>query len=226
MAPASDTDRDPARSGCPLCRSQNTEPFCEVDGRSYRRCPVCALRFLDPARRPDRATEAAHYARHRNHPDDPAYRRFLARLAEPLLERLRPASAGLDFGCGPGPALAAMLTEGGHRVALYDPMFQPDEHVLEDAYDFVTCTEVAEHLHDPAGVFERLRGLVRPGGLLAVMTCFQTEDRLFADWHYRRDPTHVVFYREATFRWLAASRDWCCEVPRKNVVLMRKPPSG
>ena len=39
--------------------------------------------------------------------------------------------------------------------------------------------------------------LVRPGGWLAVMTCFQTDDARFAGWHYRKDPTHVVFYREA-----------------------------
>ena len=56
-----------------------------------------------------------------------------------------------------------------------------------------------------------------------MMTCFQTEDEHFADWHYRKDPTHVVFYREATFRRIAAERGWHCEVPVKDVALMRKP---
>ena len=40
------------------------------------------------------------------------------------------------------------------------------------------------------------------------MTCFQNADDRFATWHYRRDPTHVVFYREETFAWLAAHFGW------------------
>jgi hypothetical protein len=55
------------------------------------------------------------------------------------------------------------------------------------------------------------------------MTFFQTDDAGFADWHYRKDPTHVVFYREATMRQAAASRGWSCEIPVRNVALMRKP---
>jgi hypothetical protein len=53
------------------------------------------------------------------------------------------------------------------------------------------------------------------------MTCFQTEDARFADWHYRRDPTHVVFYREATLRCVAENRGWTLEIPVKDVALMR-----
>ena len=53
------------------------------------------------------------------------------------------------------------------------------------------------------------------------MTSFQTDDAAFANWHYRRDPTQVVFYREETFRHLAAIWGWDCEIPRKDVVLLR-----
>ena len=90
-------------------------------------------------------------------------------------------------------------------------------------YDFVTCTEVAEHFHRPADEFDRLERLLRPGGWLAVMTSFQTDDARFAGWHYRRDPTHVVFYRAETFRTIAARHGWDCEIPAKDVALMRKP---
>ena len=38
---------------------------------------------------------------------------------------LKPGDYGLDFGCGPEP-LAAMLSEHGFSVALYDPFFYPD----------------------------------------------------------------------------------------------------
>ncbi len=55
------------------------------------------------------------------------------------------------------------------------------------------------------------------------MTCFQTDDDRFDNWHYRRDPTHVVFYREYTFDWLAQHYGWDLEIPAKDVVLLRKP---
>jgi len=208
---------------CPVCLAGDCRPFLAVDGRIYHRCTACEATVLEPAQRPDRASEHAHYLNHENDPADPRYRRFLARLADPLLARLTPDSAILDYGSGPGPALAAMLTEAGHRVACYDPFFAADPSPLAATYDAVTCTEVAEHWHQPAAELDRLGGLLRPGGWLALMTCFQTEDARFAQWHYRRDPTHVVFYKEATLRHLAAARGWTFAVPVKDVALMRKP---
>lgn len=208
---------------CPVC-AEPADHFLAVDGRDYYRCEVCGARFLDPAQRPSRNVEHAHYMHHENDPGDPRYRRFLSRLADPLMVRLAPASRGLDYGCGPGPALASMLRETGHAVALYDPVFASDPSPLACTYDFVVCTEAVEHFHAPAREFARLRGLVRPGGWLAIMTCFQTEDARFSVWHYRKDPTHVVFFREGTFRYLADIWGWSCEVPVKDVVLMQRPP--
>ena len=208
---------------CPVCRAAAPRHFLSVDGQDYWRCETCEASFLDPRQRPGPKEERAHYFLHQNDPHDPGYRRFLSRLSQPLLARLAPASAGLDYGCGPGPALAEMMREAGHSVALYDPFFRPDPEPLARQYDFVTCTEVAEHFHRPAEEFDRLFSIVRPGGWLGVMTCFQTEDSAFAGWHYRRDPTHVVFYREATLRTIAAGRGWSCEVPAKDVALMQGP---
>ncbi|PQO24612.1 methyltransferase type 12 [Rhodobacteraceae bacterium WD3A24] len=207
---------------CPVCRAAGPRPFQSVKGRDYWRCDGCAATFLDPRQRPGRAEEEAHYRLHENHPDDPGYRRFLSKLSEPLMARLPPGARGLDYGCGPGPALAAMLGEAGHDVALYDPVFFPDPAPLGTTHDFVTCTETAEHFYAPAEMFDRLFALVRPGGWLGVMTCFQTDDARFAAWHYRADPTHVVFYREATLRELARARGWACEIPCKDVALMRR----
>lgn len=179
---------------------------------------------MDPAHRPDKAAERAEYLLHRNEVGDAQYRKFLARLASPLLLRLRAGSSGLDYGCGPGPALAAMLMEAGHPTAVYDPLFFNHPERLEAQYDFVTCTEVAEHFHHPFDEFACFDSLLKPGGWLAVMTRFQTDDAAFARWHYRRDPTHVVFYREKTLRAIAARHGWHCEFPCANVVLMQKPP--
>lgn len=188
----------------------------------YWRCTNCEATFLDPARRPSAAVAEAHYRLHRNAVDDPGYRRFLAPLAAPLLERLPARQQGLDYGCGPAPALATMLEEAGHRMTLYDPLFCPAGDALAGTYDFITCTEVAEHFHSPAEEFARLDSLLHPGGWLGVMTAFQADDASFASWHYRRDPTHVVFYRAASFRVIARRLGWRCEFPGANVALLRK----
>ncbi|MDF2095281.1 class I SAM-dependent methyltransferase [Aquibaculum arenosum] len=208
---------------CPVCLAPNPEPFLEVEEKHYWCCGLCEARFLDPSLRLSAREEHVFYLTHENNSGDAGYRRFLAKLAIPLLARLPASSNGLDYGCGPASALAAMLREAGHAVALYDPFFRPNTDDLAGTYDFVTCTETAEHFHRPAEEFARLMALVRPGGWLGLMTCFQTDDARFADWHYRRDPTHVVFYREETLRYLAASRGWSIDVPVKDVALLRRP---
>lgn len=208
---------------CPLCRGGAVTALLDDGARRYWRCGACHLTFLDPVARLSAEAEHRHYLSHENHVDDPGYRGFLARLADPLLECLAPGSRGLDYGCGPGPALAHMLREAGHDVALYDPFFEADRAVLAARYDFVTCTEVAEHFFDPAAEFARFDDLLRPGGWLGVMTCFQTEDDKFATWHYRQDPTHVVFYNRETLAFVAGRLGWSFESPAKDIALMRKP---
>lgn len=209
---------------CPVCESLQGRPFQIIGGRAYGRCDRCEATFILPEHLPTADAERAEYALHQNAPDDAGYLEFLQQLAVPLLQKLPPARHGLDFGCGPGPALAKLLREAGHTVALYDPFFHPDPAALETTYDFITCSEVVEHFHQPASEFRRLDGLLRQGGWLAVMTRFQTDDARFAQWHYRRDPTHVVFYRAATFEHLARVHGWRCEVPAPNVVLLQKAP--
>lgn len=208
---------------CPVCHDPRPAAFGTWDGLGYWRCDTCQARGLNPAHRPDAASEKAEYDRHENHVNDPGYRRFLSKLADPLLSCLAPGSQGLDYGCGPGPALAAMLREAGHRVALYDPFYFPDTARLGETYDFVTCTEVVEHFHAPGQEFDRLGTMLRPGGWLGVMTCFQTDDARFGDWQYRKDPTHVVFYRAETFAHVAATRGWSCSLPCKDVALLQVP---
>ena len=188
---------------CPLCQSNHCLSFAQIEGLDYFRCQNCQLTFLDPNQLPDAEAERRHYDLHENDPADPRYRDWLDRLAIPLGQRLASGSQGLDFGCGPGPALARMLTERGHKMNIYDPVFAADDSVLQRDYDFVTCTEVVEHFHHPGREFERLVALVRRGGWLAIMTSLLHDGIDFRKWHYRRDPTHVSFYRQTTFNWIA-----------------------
>ncbi len=210
---------------CPLCGTGGAAAFARVGGDRYHRCDRCALVFLDPAAHLDAARERARYETHENDAADPGYRAFLDRLAVPLAARLDLGARGLDYGSGPGPTLSVMLGERGFPTAVYDPFFAPDEEVLRATYDFVTCTETAEHFFEPAVEFERFDALLRPGGWLGLMTGLFTEDIDFETWWYVRDPTHVAFYAPETLRWIAGRFAWDLETPADNVALFRKPPA-
>lgn len=207
---------------CPLCRGPAVEELARVHGDPYLRCARCALTFLHPGRRPSRAEERARYEEHENDPADARYRAFLDRLAAPLSERLSPGMEGLDYGAGPGPTLSVMLEERGFPMQVWDPFFAPDPRVLEARYDFVTCTETAEHFFEPGEEFRRLDGLLRRPGWLGVMTRVLEDDTAFADWWYVRDPTHVSFYRPETLAWIAEAHGWRLEMPSPSVALFHK----
>ncbi|MEM7054003.1 MAG: class I SAM-dependent methyltransferase [Pseudomonadota bacterium] len=207
---------------CPVCLAKESRSFATVEHQQYWRCERCVATFLEPGQRLDGKAEKAHYDLHQNEVEDAGYRQFLNRLAKPLLERLAARQAGLDYGCGPGPALAELMREAGHTMTLWDPMYAPHAAALETRYDFITCTEVLEHLYQPAESFAHMIALLKPGGWLGIMTTLQTDDARFANWHYRRDPTHVVFYRAETLRWLADHHDCTIEFPATNVALIQR----
>lgn len=178
---------------------------------------------MAPDDRPQAAAERERYEQHCNDPGDAGYRNFLDRLCAPLADRLPARAEGLDYGSGPGPTLSVMLEERGFRTHVYDPFFAPDEAALRRTYDFITCTETAEHFHAPAAEFARFDRLLRPGGWLALMTELRRDDRDFAAWWYVRDPTHVCFYARQTLDWIAATFGWELEMPHRNVAFYRKP---
>jgi SAM-dependent methyltransferase len=207
---------------CPLCTGASAH-FHRDRRRDYYRCGgTCGLVFVPRSQHLDAAAEKAVYDRHQNRPDDPAYRRFLSRLFDPLVARLPPGARGLDFGSGPGPTLSVMLEESGFPMRIYDPFYAPDPAALDQQYDFITATEVFEHLAEPGRVFRRLVGLLEPGGWLGVMTKRVRDRAAFARWHYILDPTHVSFFGEATFAFLAARHRLEMTFPGADTVLFRR----
>jgi len=211
-------------SHCPLCLSANTGHFFRDQLRDYLRCDHCNLVFVPQQFHLSPADEMAQYDLHENNPDDSGYRKFLGRLADPLVERLPANAQGLDFGCGPGPCLSVMLEEQGHSVALYDLFYANYKKLLEDAeYDFITATEVIEHLSKPMDELQRLWGLLKPGGYLGLMTKLVANADKFANWHYKTDPTHISFFSEKTFEYLGQQWGSAPEIIGADVIIFRKP---
>ena len=208
---------------CPLCPDGEPAWFAEVRNHPYYQCDTCRLIFMEPAYRPSPDDEIAQYETHDNDPADQRYRRFLDRLAQPLVERLPATATGLDYGAGPGPTLSIMLAERGYDMTIYDPFYADHPEVLEHHYDFITCTETAEHFFRPGEEFKRLDRLLRPGGWLGLMTLRRDPAKPFAEWHYLRDPTHVCFYDDATLHWIAEHFGWQLEIISQSVALFGKP---
>ena len=96
-----------------------------------------------------------------------------------------------------------MLEEEGHQVDLYDKYYVKDQSVFNKEFDFITLTEVIEHLSDPLFELERLTSILKPGGIIAIMTQTLSQGIDFEAWYYKNDPSHIGFYNQKSLQILA-----------------------
>jgi SAM-dependent methyltransferase len=204
---------------CPLCEHPLTKKKDEV----YYDCETCRALVKDPNQFPTPAEEKGRYLEHHNDVDDPRYQKFTSPIHSFVLEHYAPYHKGLDFGSGTGPVISKILSDKGYNIVQYDPIFAPDEDLLDGRYDYIACCEVVEHLHYPAREFERLREMLNPGGRLLIMTFLYHESIDFKNWVYRNDDTHVFIFRKETMEYVAHLFDFEIEVLEKRFVVLRKP---
>ncbi|QQX80622.1 class I SAM-dependent methyltransferase [Shewanella sp. KX20019] len=207
---------------CPLCQQSTLTAFHQDQVRAYRRCEHCCLVSVAASFQLNLADEKAIYDLHQNDPSDHHYRQFLSRAISPLFERIERYAEGLDFGCGPGPTISVMAAESGIRVDNYDLYYFNAPELLRRQYDFITMTEVIEHVADALGLLQTLDSLLKPGAILVVMTKRVISETAFSTWHYKRDLTHINFYSTETFEWIAAKFNWTLEVMSEDVVFFTK----
>ena len=207
---------------CTVCKNNKIEFFLNVEGLDYWQCAFCKATMLDPIKFIPSNKEKKHYLKHNNEINDARYRTFLSNLIEPLKDKISIYDIGLDYGCGYAPALADILKKDGFNVELYDPFFFKNENIFFRKFNFITCSEVVEHFFKPYEEFNKIDSLLAKNSWLAIMTSFMTEDYLFKNWHYRRDPTHVVFYKKITFKIIASQNNWKINFPSENIVLFNK----
>ena len=108
--------------------------------------------------------------------------------------------SGLDYGCGPTPTLSGLLKTHELHCENYDPYFFPE--LPEGEFDFIFATEVIEHFFNPGQELLRIQGLLKPGGILTLMTELWDSVEKFSGWSYARDNTHVSFYHEKTMEYI------------------------
>jgi len=193
-------------NSCRVCGHLTTEWIHLRMASKYFYCNHCEFISRDETMRvaPEEAFKI--YNTHKNSIDD---QRHIANFQKFIKEAVIPFSNemknGFDFGSGPDPVLAKLLTRDyGYEMDIYDQYFAPDRINIGKKYDLVTSTEVAEHIPEPLVYFRQLKSLITDTGTLAIMTQFHLNNSLhFSDWHYARDKSHISFYTEKTMKIIA-----------------------
>ncbi|MGB3518923.1 MAG: class I SAM-dependent methyltransferase [Elainellaceae cyanobacterium] len=185
---------------CPLCLTPEPAKVSGADDRHYYLCSHCSLIFVDPGHHLSLDEERAYYGTHHNSIEQEGYVNFLNRVVKPTLAYLDNTMRGLDYGCGPGPTLSELVKRQGIDCEDYDPIFL--DAPLRSPYDFIFATECFEHFYNPRQDIHRIHSLLKPGGVLGIMTDRWVSLDHFATWHYTTDPTHTSFYHARTFEFL------------------------
>lgn len=187
---------------CPLCLASVDSTITGPLDLKLWHCHNCELVFKDPKHRPSQSEEEQRYLKHQNDKSDKDYIEFLKHAINPALEFFEPEAEGLDFGCGPNPVLSSIVKEVGYECSNYDPIFFPD--FPDERMDFLFATESFEHFFNPIRDIKLITAILRPGGILTVMTNRWKELDQLTDWWYIRDKTHVAFYHRKTFDYICA----------------------
>jgi 2-polyprenyl-3-methyl-5-hydroxy-6-metoxy-1,4-benzoquinol methylase len=151
----------------------------------------------------------------------------------------RPLGAVLDVGCGSGGVGPGLREAGATRLvgielepaaaqrarAIYDRVEEGAAEAavahIDETFDTILCLDVLEHLAEPGELLERLRGVVRPGGHLAVsvpnVRHYSTFTNLIARGTFRyaeagiHDRTHLRWFTRRDMLGELASAGWHVE---------------
>ena len=75
----------PPQTKCSVCGSNELRPFMHVGAKYYWTCNVCKARILSCQHWLSKEEEFKYYQTHQNISSDPAYQKFAAQLALPIL---------------------------------------------------------------------------------------------------------------------------------------------
>jgi hypothetical protein len=191
-------------SKCPLCSTLDSFILHhDVLGRKLFECAECRLVFADGSHRPDAVQEMNRYLQHNNSLDNPDYLNYIESKLGKVIHLADEGSKICDYGSGPANALNHILSSGGYTCHSYDPFFNPNFPVGK--VDFIIAIESAEHFFHVHDEFARMNELIDKNGKIAVFTSLWNEKTDFSSWHYARDITHVSFYHQQTFKWIASA---------------------
>ena len=210
---------------CKLCHQPTISFFdTHMQCETYH-CKPCEFIFKDDACIITQDKELKVYEQHNNSEENLGYvamfQDFMDKTFLPYREKI---TAVLDFGSGPNPVLAKIMTKDGFNVEHYDKFFSQQKVYEGKKYDLITATEVIEHISDIQEVMAFFSKHLNPNAYLALMTQFHTNNtEEYMKWWYRRDPTHISFFRPRTFEVLAKQHGFTLLYhDEKKLILLQK----
>jgi hypothetical protein len=188
---------------CKICNEIASSFEDKELGKIFYYCSKCEYIFLDKKFYKSASDEKKQYDQHNNSLKNQGYVKMFEDFLDFSCENEKIKSA-LDFGSGPTPVFAELLKKRALQVDYYDKFYQPKKIYENKSYDLITSTEVFEHLEHPKEILKLLTNHLKKRGKIAIMTLFHTNKQDdFLKWWYRRDPTHIGFFRPKTFEFLA-----------------------
>lgn len=186
---------------CPLC-SGSSSLFYKHKQRDFLQCRNCCSVFLHPKDFLSPEAEQAHYLQHNNDPEDKGYQDYIRPVVDAILQDFDANGNGLDFGSGTGSPIVKLLEDNNYNIKQYDLFFHNHTQVLQQQYDYIAASEVAEHFKEPHKEFSLLKSLLKSNGKLYIMTGLWLGNTDFASWYYKNDHTHVFLYHPSAFEWI------------------------
>jgi 2-polyprenyl-3-methyl-5-hydroxy-6-metoxy-1,4-benzoquinol methylase len=175
---------------CYLCASPRTHLVVANPEYSYVHCAACGYRRKDrlpTAEEEDRLYEDSYYTDRGIQVDLQSLSTLMRTLIEGRVGKVTELNGGpgrlLDVGAGTGLFIEASIRAGweaagvdtsaaavriAQRITRARVIRGGIEDVLESGFDAVTLWDVLEHLPDPRSSLVKVRGLLRPGGLVAI----------------------------------------------------------
>lgn len=190
---------------CKIC-GHETEWFQDPKGIAYHYCQFCQFISKDAQSLISNEDEFKIYNNHNNSIEDDHFVAYFKNfIDDAIMGYCGAGRSGFDFGSGPSPVLALILQRDyGFSMDCYDLFYLPFKIYEGKQYDLVTSTEVVEHLEHPMETFRLLKSLLKPEGVLAIMTLFHANDQtVFLNSNYRRDKSHIGFFTPRTMAVIA-----------------------
>ena len=161
----------------------------------YRICNTCNLAYcnsIPTAESLDQSYTESHFSSDSEAID--AAKTYATEL-EPIIKTLPHRDLAIDIGCGPGPLLAYLNSEGFSRVCGVEPAVEAvnnaedaikDQIIVgnfsgslfqKDEASLICLFQTIEHLSDPRKLFEEVHHVLKPGGRFVVI-CHDRESWL------------------------------------------------
>ena len=218
---------------CPLCDGESAVPFVEKAGHAIVRCAGCGLVFAaePPSAAELRAlyAEPSYFAGERYYLDYVAHERNHRRLARRVLREMARHAPGrgrlLDVGAAAGflldearrdgwQAAGVELSPSMSRHARDSLGLEVVSGALQDAgfapasFDAVSFIDSIEHVAEPRATVARALELLKPGGIMSVLTpnVASALARLMGPgWPHYTPPEHLLYFSRSTLCQLLGS---------------------